>query len=96
MASSTRANQSAKASRRTARYNASLDGKWCRRLGRRMPTLSAMSFRLVPLYPCSANRSRATSRMRDLVPWLLSIATVVSMPGARVRRDRQGGGDGDS
>jgi hypothetical protein len=30
-----------------------------------------------------------------LVSWLLSIATV-SMPGARVRRDRLGGGDGGS
>jgi len=30
------------------------------------------------------------------VPWLLSIARVVSMPGARVRRDRLGGGDGGS
>jgi hypothetical protein len=40
--------QSARARSKTWRYRASLDGKWCRRLGRRMPTPAAMSFSDVP------------------------------------------------
>ena len=48
VASSTRWYQSAKARSKTSRYSASLDGKWCRRLGRRMPTAAAMSFSDVP------------------------------------------------
>ena len=48
IALSTSSTQSAKESSTTARYSASFDGKWCSRLGRRMPTSSAISLRLVP------------------------------------------------
>ena len=47
-ARSTRTNQSDRARSNTSRYSASFDGKWCRRLGRRMPTPAAMSLSEVP------------------------------------------------
>ena len=46
--SSTRRNQSASDDSNTSRYNASLDGKWYSRLGRRIPTSAAMSLSDVP------------------------------------------------
>jgi hypothetical protein len=54
--STTSASQSSKASRSTARYSSSFDGKWWKRLGVRIPTASAISARLVPAYPFSAKR----------------------------------------
>ena len=49
----------------TAEYETfSVDGKWWSRLGRLMPTSSAISVRLVAAKPWSANRRRAAARMR--------------------------------
>src|SRR3954454_23263717 len=83
MAASTRSSQSVNESSTTARYNASFDAKWCKRLGRRIPTSSAISVRLVPAYPCSAKRCVAARRMRSFVLGMRTFVLGMSEEDAR-------------
>ena len=48
IAVASRSNQSDNSPSNTSPYSASFEPKWCRRLGRRMPTAAAMSFSEVP------------------------------------------------
>jgi hypothetical protein len=66
-AASRRRNQSDSRRSKTSPYSASFDGKWCRRLGRRIPTPAAMSFSDVPSYPVVAKQMTASSRISSRV-----------------------------
>ena len=67
VANSTRVNQSSRAPVNTSAYSASLDPKWWRTLGRRMPTAAAMSLSDVPSNPCSAKQRSASVRIASRV-----------------------------